>query len=295
MSQVLLAECEVGDETGIVSLRCRNEQIPLLQEISKSQGAVVLRNCNIELYQGKYIRLSVNKWGKISTYPDSVQSTPNPPKDMNQSLNLSIIDTNIVFDGNIFQSQDEISPPPREASETNQSSMWNSSKSTRGKRGGRGYNTYKSSSTNAPQPGYHRFYPGTMFPYFSYSHSRIEAENRHDQQAMLAGQHQYDMQYQMGNMMFHHEQMSQNNLPIYPDLSRNLTNVRPQGYQQFSSRFSNYSFSPTAGRFDHLLSSSISPTGRIDASQLSFSESDDYSIRQQESPIMNPNAPSFFP
>lgn len=65
-SRVRLAEVEVGDETGVVSLRARDDQIDLLQEVSAREGTVVLRNCTLELYQGKHIRLAVTKWGKIS-------------------------------------------------------------------------------------------------------------------------------------------------------------------------------------------------------------------------------------
>ena len=75
-SRVRLAEVEIGDETGTVSLRARDEQIDILEEVSKKSGAVVLRNCTLELYQGKHIRLAVTKWGKLSPYPDNVASTP---------------------------------------------------------------------------------------------------------------------------------------------------------------------------------------------------------------------------
>jgi len=95
-SQVRLAECEVGDETGTLSLRARDDQINILQEIANRNGAVVLRNCSLELYQGKFIRLAVSKWGKIHSFPDGVSSTPTPPSTMNDSLHLSIVDLNEV-------------------------------------------------------------------------------------------------------------------------------------------------------------------------------------------------------
>lgn len=68
-SRILVAEVEVGDDSGSISLRARDEQIDLLREISDNQGAIVLRNCTMELYQGKYLRLGVSKWGKMSAYP----------------------------------------------------------------------------------------------------------------------------------------------------------------------------------------------------------------------------------
>lgn len=102
-SQVRLAECEVGDETGTVSLRARDEQIDLLQNISSRGGAVVLRNCSVELYQGKFIRLAISKWGKISSFPDGIKSTPSPPAMVNNELNLSIVDLNDVAGDEWFE------------------------------------------------------------------------------------------------------------------------------------------------------------------------------------------------
>jgi len=89
-SQVRLAECEVGDETGTLSLRARDGQISLLEDICKQKAAVVLRNCSIELYQGKYLRLAVSKWGKIAMYPDGIDGTPCPPTMINGDIHLSI-------------------------------------------------------------------------------------------------------------------------------------------------------------------------------------------------------------
>lgn len=97
-SRVRLAEVEIGDETGTVSLRARDEQIDLLERV-RSKGkprAVVLRNCTLELYQGKHIRLAVTKWGKITEYPDNVASTPGPPPTMNLDRNFSFIDLSLV-------------------------------------------------------------------------------------------------------------------------------------------------------------------------------------------------------
>jgi len=96
-SRVRLAEVIVGDETGMVSLRARDSQIDLLQSIGA--GAVVLRNCTVELFQNKHLRLAVTKWGKISSWPDNVASTPSPPTQMNTKLNYSLADlsTNTCF------------------------------------------------------------------------------------------------------------------------------------------------------------------------------------------------------
>jgi hypothetical protein len=95
-SRVRLAEVDVGDETGTVSLRARDEQIDVLTEISRKSGAAVLRNCTIELFQGKHIRLAVTKWGKLSIFPDNVASTPPPPSKSNRERNFSLIDLSLV-------------------------------------------------------------------------------------------------------------------------------------------------------------------------------------------------------
>jgi len=67
-TRVRLAEVEVGDETGIVSLRARDEQVDILNSVSERSGAVVLRNCTLELYQGKHLRIAVTKWGKLGKH-----------------------------------------------------------------------------------------------------------------------------------------------------------------------------------------------------------------------------------
>jgi len=95
-SRVRLAEVEIGDETGVVSLRARDDQIEVFQDVSKRSGAVVLRNATIELYQGRHIRLAITKWGKLRRYPDQVASTPPPPSKLNWDRNFSSIDLSLV-------------------------------------------------------------------------------------------------------------------------------------------------------------------------------------------------------
>ena len=95
-SRVRLAEVEVGDETGIVSLRARDDQIEALEEISEREGAVVIRNCSVELFRGKHIRIAVTKWGKLTPYPDNIASTPPPPTKMNRERDFSSIDLSLV-------------------------------------------------------------------------------------------------------------------------------------------------------------------------------------------------------
>ena len=95
-TRLRLAEVEIGDETGVVSLRARDDQIDMFLDVSKRNGAVVLRNCTLELYQGKHIRLTCTKWGKVSPYPDQIASTPPPPSKMNQDRKFSNIDIRLV-------------------------------------------------------------------------------------------------------------------------------------------------------------------------------------------------------
>jgi len=91
-SRVRLAEVEVGDETGSVSLRARDGQIDILKPLSENGGAVVLRNCVVEFFRGRHLRLSVTKWGKITPYPDGVASTPPPPITIHEDFNISHAD-----------------------------------------------------------------------------------------------------------------------------------------------------------------------------------------------------------
>lgn len=120
-SRVRLAEVEVGDETGVVSLRARDSQIDLLSEVADSNGAVVLRNCTIEIYKGKHIRLAVTKWGKVSPYPDNVASTPLPPSKMNldrdfSSIDLSLVASQIMEDTTSFSARHGQQADPSEGS-----------------------------------------------------------------------------------------------------------------------------------------------------------------------------------
>ncbi len=55
-----LAECLVGDETGIIIFTARGDQVDLMKEGS----SVVLNNAKIDLFKGS-MRLAVDRWGKI--------------------------------------------------------------------------------------------------------------------------------------------------------------------------------------------------------------------------------------
>ncbi|KAI7747055.1 hypothetical protein M8C21_017166 [Ambrosia artemisiifolia] len=55
-----LAECLVGDETGIVVFAATNDQVDAMKEGS----TVILRNAKIDMYKGS-MRLAVDKWGRV--------------------------------------------------------------------------------------------------------------------------------------------------------------------------------------------------------------------------------------
>lgn len=57
---VRIAECIVGDETGVIVFTARNEQVDLMQE----GVTVILRNAKIDMFKGS-MRLAVDKWGRV--------------------------------------------------------------------------------------------------------------------------------------------------------------------------------------------------------------------------------------
>ncbi|KAF3786443.1 Uncharacterized protein EJ110_NYTH25331 [Nymphaea thermarum] len=58
--QMRIAECLVGDETGMIVFTARNEQVDLL----KPNSTVILRNAKIDMFKGS-MRLAVDKWGRV--------------------------------------------------------------------------------------------------------------------------------------------------------------------------------------------------------------------------------------
>ncbi|OIW10565.1 hypothetical protein TanjilG_15937 [Lupinus angustifolius] len=58
--QMRLAECLVGDETGIIIFTARNDQVDLV----KDGATVTLRNAKIDMFKGS-MRLAVDKWGRV--------------------------------------------------------------------------------------------------------------------------------------------------------------------------------------------------------------------------------------
>jgi hypothetical protein len=217
-SRVRLAEVEVGDETGTVSLRARDDQIDILQEIANRSGAVVLRNCMLELYQGKHIRLAVTKWGKISAYPDHVPSTPAAPRVINRDKNYSLINLNLVAsDMTITQTKDQSGSQIQESDSISQSNYsgsssrnFQSNNSRRERRPSRGstvpganvslhsYSDTNVTNTMRQYPGQHGystgFVPDTMGVPQYYTPQRHQEPNTQQQQQIMFQHHQYEMQ-----------------------------------------------------------------------------------------------------
>jgi hypothetical protein len=59
----------------------------------------VLRNASLEMNRGKHLRLIISKFGRITSHPDNVESTPTPPLFINKEINISTmeIDTKILM------------------------------------------------------------------------------------------------------------------------------------------------------------------------------------------------------
>ncbi|KAI3731467.1 hypothetical protein L1987_62655 [Smallanthus sonchifolius] len=79
-----LAECLVGDETGIVVFTARNDQVDAMKECS----TVVLRNAKIDMYKGS-MRLAVDKWGRVEVTEPADFS-------VKEDNNLSLIEFELI-------------------------------------------------------------------------------------------------------------------------------------------------------------------------------------------------------
>ncbi|KAK9117126.1 hypothetical protein Sjap_016073 [Stephania japonica] len=84
MRQMRLAECLVGDETGMIVFAARNDQVDMM----KPDSTVVLRNAKIDMFKGS-MRLAVDKWGRIEvTEPASFS--------VKEDNNLSLVEYELV-------------------------------------------------------------------------------------------------------------------------------------------------------------------------------------------------------
>ncbi|KAK5776592.1 hypothetical protein PVK06_044552 [Gossypium arboreum] len=82
--QMRIAECLVGDETGMIIFTARNEQVDLMKE----GATVTLRNAKIDMFKGS-MRLAVDKWGRVEV---------DEPASFNvkEDNNLSLIEYELV-------------------------------------------------------------------------------------------------------------------------------------------------------------------------------------------------------
>nr|TKS05628.1 hypothetical protein D5086_0000131030 [Populus alba] len=82
--QMRIAECLVGDETGLIIFTARNDQVDLMKE----DTTVILRNAKIDMFKGS-MRLAVDKWGRVEV---------TEPADftVKEDNNLSLIEYELV-------------------------------------------------------------------------------------------------------------------------------------------------------------------------------------------------------
>ncbi|GMH20720.1 hypothetical protein Nepgr_022562 [Nepenthes gracilis] len=78
--QSRMAECLVGDETGMIVFTARNDQVDLM----KAGTTVILRNAKIDMFKGS-MRLVVDKWGRIEVTEPAVFT-------VKEDNNLSLIE-----------------------------------------------------------------------------------------------------------------------------------------------------------------------------------------------------------
>ncbi|KAL2903233.1 hypothetical protein RDABS01_001943 [Bienertia sinuspersici] len=83
--QMKLAECLVGDETGMIIFTARNDQV----EKMKAGTTVTLRNAKIDMFKGS-MRLAVDKWGLVEVAQEPADFT------VKESNNLSLIEYELV-------------------------------------------------------------------------------------------------------------------------------------------------------------------------------------------------------
>mmetsp|Transcript_13879 Transcript_13879/g.19510 ORF Transcript_13879/g.19510 Transcript_13879/m.19510 type:complete len:643 (-) Transcript_13879:426-2354(-) len=258
-SRVRLAEVEIGDETGVVSLRARDNQIEVFQEVSERSGAVVLRNATIELYQGRHIRLAITKWGKLSRYPDQVASTPPPPSKLNRDRNFSLIDLSLVAtemvlppapdlsQGRLHSERDEGRGP--QSSSRNQQSQSNQQQQNR--RGGRDrkqqqqqqprqntsgifqpHTLYQDSAQVArfgPMQGFAPSYAEAVDMPTHFGYPPQEAQQRRNQSAQQAQQILLQ-QFELQQRQLQHQQHQQ--MQMYQEQQERQRRMLPQPQQQ---------------------------------------------------------------
>ncbi|XP_057984212.1 uncharacterized protein At4g28440-like [Malania oleifera] len=82
--QMRIAECLVGDETGMIVFTARNDQVDLM----KPDTTIILRNAKIDMFKGS-MRLAVDKWGRVEV-------TEPAPFTVKEDNNLSLVEYELV-------------------------------------------------------------------------------------------------------------------------------------------------------------------------------------------------------
>lgn len=85
-TKIRVAEALVGDQTGSITLTARNNQIDAVQP----GNLLIIRNSKIDMFGG-FMRLAVDKWGKISLYDQ-----PAPFTTVKENNNLSTVEYELV-------------------------------------------------------------------------------------------------------------------------------------------------------------------------------------------------------
>lgn len=83
--QMKIAECLVGDETGMIIFTARNDQV----EKMKAGTTVTLRNAKIDMFKGS-MRLAVDRWGRVEVAEEPADFT------VKEDNNLSLIEYELV-------------------------------------------------------------------------------------------------------------------------------------------------------------------------------------------------------
>ncbi|XP_022961781.1 uncharacterized protein At4g28440-like [Cucurbita pepo subsp. pepo] len=82
--QMRIAECLVGDETGMIIFTARNDQVDLMKE----GATITLRNAKIDMFKGS-MRLAVDRWGRVEVTEPAAFT-------VKEDNNLSLIEYELV-------------------------------------------------------------------------------------------------------------------------------------------------------------------------------------------------------
>ncbi|KAL6607737.1 hypothetical protein ACP70R_040800 [Stipagrostis hirtigluma subsp. patula] len=83
--QMRIAECLVGDETGIIVFTARNDQV----DVMKPGATIELRNAKIDMFKGS-MRLAVDRWGIVKAAESPAEFT------VKEDNNLSLIEFELM-------------------------------------------------------------------------------------------------------------------------------------------------------------------------------------------------------